>query len=158
MSRKDPIFKQHRRVDHHDHALHSGVVAGKNMSGQSIEYSHQPFFWYILYNSSIFLCSNLTVLSHNRSDLGFFAFEAVGLIESRLETVGVWKKGENEAPLVLLSHEAGPAGFHFHTGFVYYLHHNMIVGILLAGMFGKLEQARFVYYLYFICFLVFSVL
>jgi len=119
ISWKDPIFKLHRRVDHHDHALHSGQVAGKNMCGQSIEYNHQPFFW---------------------SDLGFFAFEAVGLVDSKLETVGVWKT--DGKPLVLLSHEAAPPAFQFHTGFLYYLKDNHIVGILLAGMFGKLEQAR----------------
>ncbi len=49
LTRKDPIFKTHRRVDHHDHALTSGHVAGKNMSGLAIEYNHQPFFWYVRY-------------------------------------------------------------------------------------------------------------
>jgi len=120
ISWKDPIFKKFRRVDHHDHALQSGHVAGKNMCGHAIEYHHQPFFW---------------------SDLGFIAFEAVGLIESQLETVGVWKT-DKEEPLILLNDDEPPKDFQFKTGFVYYLQDSYIVGVLLVGMFGKLEQAR----------------
>jgi len=120
ISWKDPIFKKYRRVDHHDHALQSGHVAGKNMSGQAIEYHHQPFFW---------------------SDLGFIAFEAVGLIESQLENVGVWKTDTDE-PLILLSGDSAPKDFQFKTGFVYYLQNTHVVGVLLVGMFGKMEQAR----------------
>lgn len=43
--RHDPIFKEYRRVDWHDHSLASGHVAGKNMAGEALEYNHQPFFW-----------------------------------------------------------------------------------------------------------------
>jgi len=121
ISWKDPIFNQYRRVDHHDHALHSGEIAGKNMCGQVIEYNHQPFFW---------------------SDLGFFAFEAVGLINSQLDTVSVWKTESQAEPLILLPSDRAPKDFQFTTGFVYYIEDTHIVGVLLVGMFGKLEQAR----------------
>jgi hypothetical protein len=74
--------------------------------------------------------------------LGFFAFEAVGLINSQLNTVGVWKTENPTDPLILLPEDQAPKDFEFGTGFVYYIQNAHIVGILLVGMFGKLEQAR----------------
>ena len=71
-----------RRVEHHDHAIHSGRIAGRNMTGARKEYKHQPMFW---------------------SDIGpDVAFEAVGLIDPSLETVAVFRKddedGESKEP------------------------------------------------------------
>lgn len=61
-----------RRVEHHDHAVYSGRQAGLNMvgAGESRAYKHQSMFW---------------------SDIGSeISFEAVGLIDSNLRTVGVF--------------------------------------------------------------------
>jgi programmed cell death 8 (apoptosis-inducing factor) len=119
----DPIFKNYRRIDWHDHSLASGHIAGKNMAGEALEYHHQPFFW---------------------SDLGIVGFEAVGLIDSNLPSIGVWATSDTATsePLVLLQDDTAPAGFEFKKGFVYYLQRDYIVGILLVGIYGKIEESR----------------
>ncbi|XP_026530518.1 apoptosis-inducing factor 1, mitochondrial [Notechis scutatus] len=62
-----------RRVEHHDHAVVSGRLAGENMTGASKPYWHQSMFW---------------------SDLGpDVGYEAIGLVDSGLPTVGVFAKG-----------------------------------------------------------------
>ncbi|XP_062513763.1 apoptosis-inducing factor 1, mitochondrial-like [Corticium candelabrum] len=59
-----------RRVEHHDHAVVSGRLAGENMTGAAKKYRHQSMFW---------------------SDLGpKLGYEAIGLVDSSLSTVGVW--------------------------------------------------------------------
>lgn len=61
-----------RRVEHHDHAVVSGRLAGQNMIGSGKPYVHQSMFW---------------------SDLGpEIAFEALGIIDSTLPTVAVFAK------------------------------------------------------------------
>ena len=61
-----------RRVEHHDHAVISGKLAGENMTGARKPYLHQSMFW---------------------SDLGpEVGFEAIGIVDSSLETVGVYAK------------------------------------------------------------------
>ncbi|XP_014223755.1 apoptosis-inducing factor 1, mitochondrial [Trichogramma pretiosum] len=67
-----------RRIEHHDHAVISGRLAGENMTGSHKPYTHQSMFW---------------------SDLGpEVGFEAIGIINSSLETVGVFaKSSENES-------------------------------------------------------------
>jgi programmed cell death 8 (apoptosis-inducing factor) len=68
-----------RRVEHHDHAVVSGRLAGENMTGAGKPYWHQSMFW---------------------SDLGpKIGFEAIGLVDSSLQTVGLFSKaGENDTP------------------------------------------------------------
>jgi programmed cell death 8 (apoptosis-inducing factor) len=62
-----------RRVEHHDHATVSGRLAGENMTGAAKPYHHQSMFW---------------------SDLGpEVGYEAIGIIDSSLPTVGVFAKG-----------------------------------------------------------------
>ena len=34
-----------RRVEHHDHAVVSGRLAGENMTGAQKSYVHQSMFW-----------------------------------------------------------------------------------------------------------------
>ena len=34
-----------RRVEHHDHAVVSGRLAGENMTGAKKSYKHQSMFW-----------------------------------------------------------------------------------------------------------------
>lgn len=66
-----------RRIEHHDHAVISGRLAGENMTGAKKPYTHQSMFW---------------------SDLGpEVGFEAIGIIDSNLKTVGVFAKDENVA-------------------------------------------------------------
>ncbi|KAK9300145.1 hypothetical protein QLX08_007067 [Tetragonisca angustula] len=62
-----------RRVEHHDHAVVSGRLAGENMTGKP--YLHQSMFW---------------------SDLGpEVGYEAIGIVDSSLPTVGVFVKTTN---------------------------------------------------------------
>ncbi|XP_075234577.1 apoptosis inducing factor [Lycorma delicatula] len=61
-----------RRVEHHDHAVVSGRLAGENMTGAGKPYFHQSMFW---------------------SDLGpDVGYEAIGIVDSSLPTVGVYAK------------------------------------------------------------------
>ena len=61
-----------RRVEHHDHAVVSGRLAGENMTGGKKSYLHQSMFW---------------------SDLGpDVGYEAIGIVDNTLDTVGVWAK------------------------------------------------------------------
>lgn len=63
-----------RRVEHHDHAVVSGRLAGENMTGAGKPYWHQSMFW---------------------SDLGpKIGFEAIGLVDSSLQTVGLFAKAD----------------------------------------------------------------
>ena len=67
----DPALGR-RRVEHHDHAVVSGRLAGENMAGAKKEYTHQSMFW---------------------SDLGpDVGYEAIGVVDSKLPTVGVFAK------------------------------------------------------------------
>lgn len=69
-----------RRVEHHDHAIVSGRLAGENMVGLHKPYLHQSMFW---------------------SDLGpKVGYEAIGVVDAKLETTGVFAKssGTNDTP------------------------------------------------------------
>lgn len=60
-------------MEHHDHAVVSGRLAGENMTGAGRPYWHQSMFW---------------------SDLGpDVGYEAIGLVDSRLPTVSVFAQG-----------------------------------------------------------------
>jgi len=90
------------RVEHEDAALSMGRCAGRNMAGAAEPYAHLPFFY---------------------SDLFDLGYEAVGLLDARLETVASWK-----VP--------------FREGVVYYLEGERVRGVLLWGIFGQVEAAR----------------
>lgn len=69
-----------RRVEHHDHAIVSGRLAGENMIGLHKPYTHQSMFW---------------------SDLGpKVGYEAIGIVDAKLETTGVFAKanGTSDTP------------------------------------------------------------
>jgi programmed cell death 8 (apoptosis-inducing factor) len=67
-----------RRIEHHDNAVISGKLAGENMVGARKPYTHQSILW---------------------SDLGpEVGFEAIGIIDSSLETVGVFVKASTPEP------------------------------------------------------------
>jgi hypothetical protein len=72
------------------------------MAGRAVSYDHLPFFY---------------------SDLFDMGYEAVGEVDSRLETVADWKTPCKE-------------------GVVYYLREGRVRGVLLWNIFGQVEGAR----------------
>ncbi|XP_025087200.1 apoptosis-inducing factor 1, mitochondrial-like isoform X3 [Pomacea canaliculata] len=137
-----------RRVEHHDHAVVSGRLAGENMTGASKPYWHQSMFW---------------------SDLGpHIGYEAIGIVDSSLPTVGVFAKATSKDTPQAVVEETGeglrseterialpsapsagkPAlcvpqeSDDFGRGVVFYRRNNIIVGILLWNTFNKMPIAR----------------
>lgn len=130
-----------RRVEHHDHAVVSGRLAGENMVGACKPYWHQSMFW---------------------SDLGpKIGFEAIGLVDSSLQTVGLFAKADDsdtpdsksnnskgsetsaanediniENKLKLFSDEE------FDKGVVLYLKNEVVVGCLMWNVFKQVPIAR----------------
>lgn len=95
------------RVEHEDNANTMGMTAGKALArcfvpGEPIRYDYLPFFY---------------------SDLFELGYEAVGELDSRLETVADWQE---------------PYG----KGVVYYLRDGRVRGVLLWNVWGKVEDAR----------------
>lgn len=139
-----------RRVEHHDHAVVSGRLAGKNMTGAGEPYWHQSMFW---------------------SDLGpDIGYEAIGIVDSKLETVGVFAKAtEKDTPKAVVEEtgdsvrseteqtaenkttavdEATPEPHVAETsddygkGVVFYVRDSTVVGVLLWNVFNKMGVAR----------------
>jgi programmed cell death 8 (apoptosis-inducing factor) len=108
-----------RRVEHYDHAQASGAHAAKNMLGARKPYTYQPFFW---------------------GNMNGIPYEAVGIIDSRLETVGVWQKGpQTEGGESTADYQNNNE---FKRGVVYYLKNKKIVGVLLWNLFERVEDAQ----------------
>ncbi|WP_242393586.1 NAD(P)/FAD-dependent oxidoreductase [Anaeromyxobacter oryzisoli] len=97
-----PALGRPIRVEHEDAALSMGAAAGRIMTGSEERYTHLPFFY---------------------SDLFDLGYEAVGVLDARLETVSSWKKP-------------------FREGVVYYLEGDAVRGVLLWGLFGQVDAAR----------------
>ncbi|CAB3232702.1 unnamed protein product [Arctia plantaginis] len=141
-----------RRVEHHDHAVVSGRLAGENMAAVKPpqHYTHQSMFW---------------------SDLGpQLGYEAIGIIDSRLPTVGVFsadavtsaskavevaaaeaQAGEPEGgaapqpvPIALVPEPLGEGAESrsYERGVVFYLRERRIVGVLLWNLFNRMHVAR----------------
>ncbi|XP_051961663.1 apoptosis-inducing factor 1, mitochondrial isoform X2 [Xyrauchen texanus] len=138
-----------RRVEHHDHAVVSGRLAGENMTGASKPYWHQSMFW---------------------SDLGpDVGYEAIGIVDSSLPTVGVFAKAtakdtpkaateesgtgirsESETEAVAGAVEAGTAAppppvqqkEDYGKGVIFYLRDKVVVGIVLWNVFNRMPIAR----------------
>ena len=91
-----------RRLEHWDNAVSQGKQAGRNMAGAREPYTYIPFFF---------------------SDLFEFGYEAVGDIDSRLETFADWQE-ENK------------------TGVVYYLDGALLRGAMMCNVWGKVDAAR----------------
>lgn len=90
------------RVEHEDNAKTMRHVAGLNMAGQETPYDHLPSFY---------------------SDLFDLGYEAVGELDSRLETFSDWKKP-------------------FHEGVVYYLRGGRVRGVLLWNVWDQVDAGR----------------
>jgi apoptosis-inducing factor 1 len=94
-----------RRVEHYDHAAMSGHTAGLNMTGAKKPYLHQSMFW---------------------SNIGpNIAFEAVGVLDSKLPTVSIWSKSPNSESK------------QYNRGVVYYIKDNIVTGVLLWNLQGQ---------------------
>jgi NADPH-dependent 2,4-dienoyl-CoA reductase/sulfur reductase-like enzyme len=98
----NPALDQRLRVEHEDNANTMGKIAGRNMAGKRERYDHLPFFY---------------------SDLFDLGYEAVGELDSRLETVTDWKTVNRE-------------------GVIYYLHEGRVRGVLLWNTWGQVDAAR----------------
>ncbi|TMS14168.1 Apoptosis-inducing factor 1, mitochondrial [Larimichthys crocea] len=138
-----------RRVEHHDHAVVSGRLAGENMTGANKPYWHQSMFW---------------------SDLGpDVGYEAIGIVDSSLPTVGVFAKAtakdtpkaateksgtgirsesetEETATSPVASSLPPPAVVQhkddYGKGVIFYLRDKVVVGIILWNVFNRMPIAR----------------
>ncbi|XP_050544811.1 apoptosis-inducing factor 1, mitochondrial isoform X2 [Daktulosphaira vitifoliae] len=130
-----------RRVEHHDHAVISGRLAGENMAGASKPYTHQPMFW---------------------SDIGpAVGYEAIGIIDSSLPTVGVFAKGISSNLPSLTNEEQNTSAKNkidqsdqsnkistsdinndYTKGVIFYLRNDVVVGIVLWNLFNRMSIAR----------------
>ena len=84
-----PVLGGTRRVEHEDHANTHGRAVGANMAGADEPYDHLPFFY---------------------SDLFDLGYEAVGDVDSRLDTVAEWAE-PNRKGVVCYVEEGKPRGF-----------------------------------------------
>jgi 3-phenylpropionate/trans-cinnamate dioxygenase ferredoxin reductase subunit len=93
---------QRMRVEHWDNAINQGQHAGRNMAGAGEPFTYMPYFY---------------------SDLFEFGYEAVGDVNSKLETFADWQK-END------------------TGVIYYLSEGKVRGAMMCNVWDKVEAAR----------------
>ena len=98
----DSVLAVHRRVEHEDNANQMGKAAGRAMAGDATPYDNSPMFY---------------------SDLFDLGYEAVGELDSRLETVIDWQEP-------------------YQTGVIYYLKDRCVRGVLLWNVWGQVETAR----------------
>jgi 3-phenylpropionate/trans-cinnamate dioxygenase ferredoxin reductase subunit len=93
---------QQMRIEHWDNALNQGKWAGRNMAGARELFTYMPYFY---------------------SDLFEFGYEAVGDVNTELDTFADWQK-END------------------TGVIYYLKDGRVRGAMMCNVWGKLEAVR----------------
>lgn len=98
----NPALDKRLRVEHEDNANTMGRLAGQAMAGRTVAYDHLPFFY---------------------SDLFDLGYEAVGEVDSRLQTVSDWKEPYRE-------------------GVVYYLRDGRVRGVLLWNVWEQVVAAR----------------
>ena len=90
------------RVEHEDNALKMGKAAGLAMAGENVAYEYLPMFY---------------------SDMFDLGYEAVGQVNSKLETFADWKKP-------------------YDTGVLYFLQEGLVRGALLWNVWDKTDEAR----------------
>jgi NADPH-dependent 2,4-dienoyl-CoA reductase/sulfur reductase-like enzyme len=98
-----PALGGTRRVEHEDHANTHGRAVGANMAGAEQPYDHLPFFY---------------------SDLFELGYEAVGDVDSRLETVAEWAEPNRKGVVAYVDGDGRARGF------------------LLWDVWGKVDSAR----------------
>jgi 3-phenylpropionate/trans-cinnamate dioxygenase ferredoxin reductase component len=77
----NPALGRRIRVEHEDNANTMGKTVGRNMAGETVPYTHLPFFY---------------------SDLFDLGYEAVGDLDPRLETFADWKQPNREGVVYYL--------------------------------------------------------
>jgi NADPH-dependent 2,4-dienoyl-CoA reductase/sulfur reductase-like enzyme len=94
------------RVEHEDNAIQMGRLVGHNMAGANESYTHVPMFY---------------------SDLFELGYEAVGEINSKMETVADWQEV-------------------FHKGVIYYLDPSdqRVRGVLLWNVWDQVDNAALI--------------
>ena len=98
----NPALDRRLRVEHEDAAVSMGHHAGRAMAGIAASYDTLPFFY---------------------SDLFDLGYEAVGLLDTRLDVVEDWREPNRE-------------------GVVYYLEHGRVRGVLLWNTWDQVDAAR----------------
>lgn len=98
----NPLLDRRIRVEHADNAQMMGKTAGRNMADANEPYTYLPLFY---------------------SDMFDLGYEAVGILDSRLETYADWQEK-------------------YHKGVVYYIEDEKVVGVLLWNVWGKTDAAR----------------
>jgi len=94
---------KHIRVEHEDHANSHGRAVGANMAGADAPYDHLPFFY---------------------SDLFELGYEAVGEVDSRLDSIAAWAEPNRKGVVCYIDGDNRPRGF------------------LLWDVWGKVDEAR----------------
>ena len=87
-----PALGKNVRVEHEDHANSHGLAVGANMAGAGEPYDHLPFFY---------------------SDLFELGYEAVGEVDSRLDTIERWEEPNRKGVVAYVDDERRPRGFLF---------------------------------------------
>lgn len=98
----NPALDKYIRVEHEDNAIMMGKIAGQNMTGKENPFDHLSLFY---------------------SDLFELGYEAVGILNSKLEIVEDWKEPLEE-------------------GIIYYLKERRVQGVLLWNVWEKVDEAR----------------
>ena len=98
----NPTLDKRLRLEHEDNANSMGKRAGRNMAGDCEPYNYLPYFY---------------------TDLFELGYEAVGELDSRLETVVDWKD-------------------HYKKGVIYYLAGGRVRGVLLWNVWDTIPSAR----------------
>ncbi len=99
---KSGLLGTRARIEHEDNALKMGRQAGANMAGASQAYTYHPYFY---------------------SDMFELGYEAIGALDSRLDTFADWKEPYKE-------------------GVIYYLENSRVRGALLWNVWDKVDAAR----------------
>jgi 3-phenylpropionate/trans-cinnamate dioxygenase ferredoxin reductase component len=97
----NPTLGKRMRVEHEDNANSMGKQAGRNMAGANEPYQHLPFFY---------------------SDLFELGYEAVGELDSRLQTFADWTT-------------------EYQKGVIYYLSDGQVRGVLLWNVWNSIPKA-----------------
>jgi 3-phenylpropionate/trans-cinnamate dioxygenase ferredoxin reductase component len=98
----NPALEKRMRVEHEDNANVMGRQAGRNLAGAAEPYHHLPYFY---------------------SDLFDLGYEAVGELDTRMETFADWQE-------------------RFRKGVVYYLDGGRVRGVLLWNVWETVPKAR----------------
>lgn len=98
----NPALDRRLRVEHENAAVSMGRHAGRAMAGVAGEYTTLPFFY---------------------SDLFDLGYEAVGLLDTRLDVIEDWREPYRE-------------------GVVYYLEAGRVRGVLLWNVWDQVDAAR----------------